>query len=565
MSEESKKFKILYFGDDLGYFHLIQKEVKRHYDSLSPEFHQMNQDDPNKIQSSIQDILAFNPDILIIDLAKNDKEKLHLIRIYNRLDLFKKAIVVSITDIRQEDYLIQESIVSSVPLIHVKNDDIYSVVYSFMYAYSADAVNEHKFVNAKLANEKFEVNYQMKVSKFSSENIAFETSLLMDEGQEVKVSTHWHDNAFFESDVIKISSKKLKDRYYNSKYYYKAELEYSPELNLEHLDEEEDIVQIDKKKQEKEDLDRRVKVKLDRWIRQNISMTKPKKIKVLVIDRKLTIFNSEISTDNFNYTFRVQPHLDNLESVMRRVDPQIIVFNLEKKNSIEDEEPSDRDKLIAAVPPLNSERFNDLSEVNHLIKYITKEMDHKPFIICFNGPYKNDDLQMKMKYNQIMATKDEYDINLLLRFCQKLESKINSFVSLEKIIIPKEDKKSIGEIKQHIKLVSISECDAVISSDYEIQPFTVLRVHLPCEFLLTVLPEAKNNLPDTYFAVVSGITEKNKMELRQYINSIFFRALEEQKEQEKKEFEEKKKQALAEKQGAADADNPEEEDPEAAS
>ncbi|MDA8793073.1 hypothetical protein N9N67_07500 [Bacteriovoracaceae bacterium] len=557
MSEENKKFKVLYYGDDLGYFHLIQKEVKTKYESLEPEFDQMNQDDPTKIQSSIQGILAFNPDILIIDLAKNDKEKLHLIRIYNRLDLFKKAIVVSITDIRQEDFLIRESIVSSVPLIHVKNDDIYSVVYSFMYAYSADIVHEHEFVSAKLAHEKLEVNYQMKVSKFSSESLSFETSLLMNEDDRVKVSTYWHDNAFFESDVIKISSKKLKDRYYNSKFYYKAQLEYSPELKLDHLDEEEDVVQIDKKKTEKEDLDRRVKVKLDRWLRQNISMTKPKKIKVLVIDRNLTIFKSDVSTDRFDYTFRVQPHLDNLESVMRRVDPQIIVINLEKKQSIDDDEPSERDKLIAAVPPLNSERFNDLSEVNHLIKYINKKMDHNPFIICFNGPYRNDDLQMKMKYNQIMATKDEYDINLLLRFCQNLESKINSFVSLEKIIIPKEDVKSVGEIRQYIKLISISECDAVISSDYEIQPYTVLRVHHPCEFLLTVLPEAKNNLPDTYFAVISGITEKNKMELRQYINSIFFRALEEQKEQEKKDFEEKKQQAIADRQDGDESEDSE--------
>jgi hypothetical protein len=536
--------KIIYIGSDTGYMQLLATKFQEAYKMLNFEFEQLQRTAGREIQSLALYIRTEKPKLIFVDYSTKTSEMLHLVRILARLNGIIKPYIIGLVDYNQGIDPIQKGVLAGSKCVHIKSAELDAVVYdSICFAYP-ESLEEHGFATAKL-NDEVAAFAPCKVGIISRDGIRIESNFPTTVGTTYSLHNYWYNKGLIKSLEVQCASSSSEDLYYNYNYAQEFGFEFAPNFEIQDDLEPEQIQQLE---QEKEYLINDCKEKMENWIETNSDKSKPKMLKTLMIDKELNFYNDQPLSDEFPFVIRCQPYLKDVKEELLKIHPQLIVFNMEDVTSEELEANED----IAYT-------FNETRTLQFLVKIIKSVQGYNPFLIVFNSiGHDTEKLQMALNYKQIIAHKESMTPELVLKMAKLLESRLNANIQdydIPTVFLQKDHPASYSEIELSINIIACSENDIYFNSDHDLVPGTVLRINLPAPMFLTVTEIPKNsNVQCQLYAIIHGIGEVEKKELRRFINSVFFREHEEKKQVEKEEFEKVNQQAVAKKEQAiADA------------
>ena len=275
--------------------------------------------------------------------------------------------------------------------------------------------------------------------------------------------------------------------------------------------------------------------KLRKWLGENEFNSKPKFLKAYVIDKSGVFFDLKPQTDLYPYVYRIQPFIQNAKKELTNHFPQLIMYNMEY---------IEKETLEANADIAHT--YNDSRMFQHLTKTI-KEVykDNPPLIIIFNsGEYDTNYMQKVFNYPNLLAVQDVMTYEHARKMAGMLEKKITpSLPSPNKgdVYIDKNIDASYGEIEMDIDLAACSENDIFFTSDETFEVGTVLRVSLPVPMYITIMPIPEySKATGYYYGFIHGIGEDERKKLRRFINSVFFRVLDSEKQQSASQVEKRK-------------------------
>ena len=523
---------IYYFGDDEAFFKVLQGEFKAAYPHLNTSFKQFFETDSTKIQALYLKAYEDQPKLIFIDYSKNSKDYLHLARLFTRTINEEDFKIIGLLDYLSPPDVIRESILTGVKINHIKSAEILDVVYAAVKLISPKDVKDHGFATAKL-KDSVDVGILCKIGFINFEMIHFETDLMLNQNEEINILNYWSDQKIFKSDKFFVHTVKNSHLYYNFNYAVDAAITFvnAPEISPEMPDE--------RKKELSDEYDHELlknQRKLRSWIFDNLGRSLRKSVKVLIIDKELTMYKEPKATDEYDYLIRCQPFLKDIHQEINRQRANVIAYSLELRPE-------------GAAPEGN---YNDSQKLKTLIEVIkNKYDDYKPYIIVFNaGNSSSKELQQTYGYENILAYSADVSSDVLLKmaevFSKKIEAMMPSSKELaETVYLKKSSPATFGEILAQVTVLSCSETDMVFQSQRELSPYSVLHFNYPVDMYLTIFPNEKFK-GDTYYGLIHGVGEIGKKDLRHHINAIFFRDLENQKQAERDEVEKLKQAKLKE-------------------
>jgi hypothetical protein len=138
-------------------------------------------------------------------------------------------------------------------------------------------------------------------------------------------------------------------------------------------------------------------------------------------------------------------------------------------------------------------------------------------------------MQDSFGYAQLMASEQELSVDMLLKMAEALDKKLNVIGGPP---TPKEDRKvylkksnpaSIAEIVFPLTITKISETDMTLQSEIPLTEGMNLHLTYPVEMYVNVRPKKTQSKIPEYHGLIHSLGEKEKEELRRFVNTIFFR------------------------------------------
>lgn len=515
---------IYYFGDDEAYFKVFQAEFNASYGSLGVSFKRFYETTPSQIQSLYLRAYEDQPSLVLIDYSKHTNDYLHLARLFTRTINYEEFQIIGLLDYLSPPEVIQESILTGVKVNHIKSAEIFDVVYAAIKLLSPKDAKEHGFATAK-TKDQVDVGILCKIGMINHDLIHFETDLKLQQNEEVEINNYWTQQHILKSKKFFIHNIQTSHIYYNFKYSVDAAMIF---LDPPHMTDETPEERKAELKAEYDHELNKVQRKLKGWITDNLSRSQRKNVKVLIIDRELTMLHNQKPTDQYDYLIRCQPFLKDSFIELNRIRPNVIAFVLESR-------PSDAAEEVV---------YNDSKALKTVIEVVKNKFDgnYKPYIIVFRaGEGSSKELQMTYGYEQILAYGGDLSPDVLLKMAEVFSKKLAQLTPSEKelnetVYLKKSSLATFGEILTQVSVMNCSEADMIFQSTREFTPFSVIHFRHPVDMYVTIIPNEKFK-GDMYYGLIHGIGETGKMELRKYVNSIFFRDLENQKQAEKEEFE----------------------------
>ena len=535
--DEKNLPKIIYIGSDIGYWRSLSSKFSNIYTSQAFEFLDLYGKSASEIQKLIKLIRAHRPKVVFADLSQNSQEMLHVVRVLTRLNGVHKPFVMGLVDLKQSIFASQRAILSGVTCVHIKSVEQSSVVYNSMCFKFPDILIPHGFATAKL-EDSIKGRVPSTISIVSEEGIRIESNLDLSLGERYPVHTRWSEKGIVKSPNMQCASSTQEDIYYNYKYAQELGFEFVDDVVIQEGMSEDDIFALEHERK-KDLLDSQTLLR--NWIDANKQFSKPKSLKILVIDKELNFYDGEKLTDEFPFVLRCQPYIKQVKEYLRKVLPQLIIFNYEE---VSDEELELNQDI--------SFTFNDSHSLKRLVKSLRSLNGYTPYIIIFNG--RNIDtkrVQMNLNYSNIISYSEPLTTEMVLKMSIMLKDKLqdqNITFDDNTIFLDKDHSATYAELEIDMQLVAISENDLYFNSEIELDERTVIKLKKPVNMYISIAPPPQNSqVQSTYYAVIHTIGEVERSELRQFINSVFFRKHEEKKLEEKKAVEELKLKALTKK------------------
>lgn len=525
--------KIVYIGDDKGYLDTLKTRFSK-FPQLALQTLNFNATKEDSIQELFLKIINENPQIIYVDLSKNELEFLHLCRILNRVRDYYHFHVIGLIDIRLPPHIKSEAALAGNSVNHIKCGEYHDVVYDALYLAFQDSVPELNFAKADLKNEEVKAHELCKISYVHQNGLGIETDQQLNPSEKLELNSFFIKEKVITCPLIQISETNPYDLFYHFKYATILNFQYAPDLEI--LDKNNLELTAEKTKDREEAISN-AKYKFNDWIKKNKDKSKPKNVKMLIVDSQYTFFKSRPRTDKYAFVIRAIPYFKVLKNELANLLPLIIVFQFD-----------------VIVEGDNSPLKNTTEIFKSLLKVIKEFEGYNPFIISFNTPPEIPEFARMNGFSQLIASPSAIDPDIVLKMAQKVEAKYDWKSDEMKIVLPKDDPRSIGEIIQTISIITISESDIYFTTNRPIDLYTTLRVEHPAPFYFTVVAPPKGaKIANAYYGLIHTTGEEEKKKIRQYINSIFFRELEEKKKAEREEFERVQSSALAKKQTDAES------------
>jgi hypothetical protein len=515
-----------YIGDDEAYYKTLVGEFKN-LTRLQIDFERISETDEKKIQMLFIRIFREKPGCIFIDFSKNTDDYLHLVRLISRTKLEHQMIIVGLVDYLSPVEVVKEIIVTGAHLAHIKSPECYDIVFDVIKLLAPNEIGNHDFAKARV-REVWQAGLPVKIGFISEESLHFETDFKLQKDQKIHLKHGWMKKRTVPSDQMIVRKISQSNIFYHFKYSIDAELSFIDDFVPAEGMDEPTILQ---KQQEQEENILYHKKLLSKWIYENGQSSAQKRAKILIIDREFHFFDNQKRTDKHPYTLRCVPYLDDVNLELDRLEPQIIVFNLEKAE---------------ADDPKNT--MAKLTELLEIVK--NKIQDTSPFLIVFNSQHDSKSLQDSLQYSQLMSSSQDFSVELLEKIADKLESKISQGpVSREdkKVFLKKTNSASIGEILIPISVLKVSETDMIFQTDIPLTEGLNFHMTEPVEMYINVIPlKSQSKIPE-YHGLIHGLGEKEKAELRRYVNAVFFRDHDAQILAEAEEFKKLNEAKLLEK------------------
>lgn len=329
------------------------------------------------------------------------------------------------------------------------------------------------------------------------------------------------------------------------------------------------------------------------WVVDNMQdFNLEKKTKVLVIDKGMRIFSLSHDMDyRKKYSFRCFTSFDDNFKNVLKIRPSIIVLQLLsevtpnedqilekvlekiKDDEIKHEFAEDWEKkryteLVEKIPELQKE---EISNVGKLVSAIKAQQDYSPIIVLFNCFWQTSkSLQESFMYPMIVTYGDtlnmEVVVNLADIYEKREDEKLSELIKNKILQLKKRDPKkygrlnesdfkekkyfikksnalSYGSIKNKILLTLMTESEVRFHSEVEL-PMKTYRLEYPMPMSINLVPiqDGKDFLDEKgskiYRGIIHSISENDKKVLRQVVNDILFRPLNEKRAKEQEEFKE---------------------------
>lgn len=499
----AKKHLIFYLGDDEAYFKTLQREFKT-ITKMDAEFKHFFEAEESKIQSLFVKVSKLLPDLVFIDYSKETQDYLHLTRLISRTPLEKKIITVGLMDILTPHEVLAESISAGVSLAHIKGSDAFDAVYDSAKILSPEDKLQHGFATAKF-KEDILAGAPAKVGYIEQDGIHIETDFPVSKGDRIRLKTHWTESKIFPSQEVFVKNSSTKNLFYQFKQNADADFvfvdEFVPPEGME-------AGEIRDKIEERKESIKHYRGELHRWIDDNLSRSLEKKAKVLVIDEEFTFYQDQKRTDKHPYTIRCIPFLKSPQEELSRLGPQVIAVALDPEE----------------VKGKNNEAM--LINLAGVIK--TQFADLHPFLVIFNTKLSSKEYQCILDYGHVMTTQATFSVEVLVRMAEIFENKMKNAKVIgvkesEKVFIKKTNAASNSEIMVSINLTKLSETDMFFETDAPLKEGMNLHITQPVEMYVHVVPVKGQGKVPEFYGMIHAIGEKEKKELRRFINSVFFR------------------------------------------
>lgn len=493
-----------YFGDDEAYFKTLVGEFKK-YSVLQVEFKKVFESEEAKIQSLFSLINRSKPQCVFIDFSKRSHDYLHLARILTRALKNKNTLIIGLLDYLSPPEVMFEGIATGVALNHIKSAEVFDVVFSVLRLLGAQSSIRQTFATAKY-EETIEGGIPLKVGYVNHSGIHIETDLKFEIGEKIRIDHYWQKKRIVPSSEFVVKDISQRNIYYHFDNAVDLDFQFIDELDLtEELSPEE----IQQKKQDREERIHYQQRILEKWLKENSTLSLEKKAKVLVIDRHFSFYNMQSRTDKHSYNIRCIESLGDIGPTIERYSPQVIAYALD----LDDDSPS-----------MNTEK-----ELSLLAKGLKLKMgEDLPFLVIFNSQKNSKTLQEELDFPHIVASESDVSVELLLRmadvFEKKLLSKIPKLKKPDTVFIKSSNEASLAQFLVDITIRKLSEVDMTFESSRELMVGTNIRLTKPVEMFINVQESSDTNNKQTFYnGVIHCIGEVEKKELRKYVNSVIFR------------------------------------------
>ncbi len=527
------KLLFYYLGDDEAYFRSLQSEFKKHV-KTPIVFQRFYESTESKIQALFLKIYTNKPQCVFIDFSKQTQDYLHLSRLLSRTPLDHQLLTVGLVDLLSPSEVLKEGIATGANLAFIKSAEIFDVIYSTMKICAPEGIGEHGFATSELSDE-METSYICKIGFVTETGIHIETDQVMNKGDRLVFNHYWLKKKVVPSRYLIVTEATGENLFYQ--YKMSADLDfvfvddYIPPPDMNENDKQERLKERDHKIVQHKKL-------LKKWIDDNMISSLEKKAKILVIDSEFRIYQDHKRTDKYPYTIRCVSTLTDAKQDLERAKPQVIAFQLDEGENGKN----------------NLEVLKKLS-----LSLMSGQANSGVYIIVFGCTLSSEELQSALQYKSALAHNENLSADLLIKISDLLQKKMTQNEAKlkpqtppqKKFFINKTNRASIGEIVKTIKLLKLSETDLILQSEMPLPAGTNLIFTKPVEMIVNVFPNPKptGKLPES-IGLIHGITETNKKELRRFINSVFFRDHDAQKQAESDEYTKLNEQKLHERLSA---------------
>ncbi|MBT7608863.1 MAG: hypothetical protein HN576_03850 [Bacteriovoracaceae bacterium] len=598
--EQDEARVIIFLGDDNSYWSIIKARVTQKCAGKPTEFHSIKLATATNYQVLFLETLRLKPNIIFLDFSSNLEFTLKLAHMLNRENLLKSCPVIGLVEKKEN---IVDCLFSGVEVVHVKCGEYHDIIYDAFYMAFPGETEAPNFAKAEFERDAT-LNCDFRIGFITPKSVHAEGNVKIDGDTALTLETDIPIKLVPSNKYICKENTDF-NLYFDYKYNYEFQFIYvdEPEFNddeleerLEGLDENQRILII---KTTKENIRQSVldykgrltktKKDVNNWIVDNMDRVKPKKTKILIIDKELRfIYNPSQILGNLTYTIRIQTSLTEELRDIKVLRPDIISFQFLDLNSIKQEiETLFEDGLKEDGTPYGIEELNIIKEqqlkdkvddaesaaldqLSLILKTIKTLDGYKPFIILFNcHSYSSQSIQESFKYPFVIVNKNEIDIDPIMNMASMLEKrndkKISDLISSKVEMLKKSDpkkykkltrqdieekkyfisnKNSLSKISTSFPIVlkSMTESELSFTSHFEFALGTY-RLDFPTNMSIRIVPIDGNNYEvdgknKIYHALIHSVGEEEKKKIRQFVNEIFFSELNQKRIAEEQAFKE---------------------------
>jgi len=524
----AKKKCVVYLGQDFAYLKNLKDRMTTSYEDTEFDFKEFFVESPEEVHLLVLDVMGVKADFIFIDYATFPEEMLQLASMFRRQAMFENIAVVGLQDYLADYHFFRRSIIAGVKINHIKSGEIQDVVFdAYMLGFPGEA-KKPSWAEGDV-NDRFKASFASRLGYITPDYMHIETNCEYKEGDVIEMKTCLG----FDLGTQKFTVTRVIEE---NMYYH---FEHSYDLNYEFSEDESEA----KKKMKK----------LKEWISYANDMSKPKRTRILIIDRYLSFFE-QITEAISNYPFSIRFHEaldDKIPRILKRTKAGIIAIEYEAKPPVAKLKEGEEKKSDIIEEEKEPPTIQDT--ITKLVENINEIEGYTPFIMLYNASIKSEELQKVANYPKIMVDNSHIEFkkiaNVAISYGDKKARKLThspdrSFAAKEqRVYFAKSSERSHLIQFIEVLILKMSETAITFDSDMKIPDYTPIEFTHPVRFYATVIPPAggestaaTSDLKYNYYALVNAIGEEDKKTLRQFINTLFFKEKNAAKKKDLEEF-----------------------------
>ncbi len=573
-----KNKRVLYIGDDRGYWQALENRFRTTYEHVEFEFDNYPIFSSDLVNTKLVELMELRPSFIYIDLSKENKQMFQFSLYLKRIKFLRQIPLIGLTDNPKH---IEEALLQGFDFVFLKGAEMHDVVYHpYMLRYPKEASKKH-FALAKSSSEST-LKEVMRIGYFGEDYLHVECDSRFNVGDVLKIDTVI-PSEYNKCNLFTVKNRSVKDLYYNYKYSYdlsvnflhdlsEPEFEMDDAMSIEDKDEREKEVARIKQDQEQRISDheiqlRNIKKKYKDWVVYNKDSKVAKVTKILIVDEFLDFLaTEERKLDSFPYTVRVQTGFDDQFDQINKYLPNLIVYQIPFADIDEDLDLTEEEKN-----EIISKNENSMTEFfSKLVSKVNKIEDYSPFIIIFNcNTFSSKAFQDTFRYELILTNSGPINFDIILQMAKVFEKKqtekfeghiknkiielrkedpskygrltMNDFIE-SKYFISKTNELSRAYFEHSIEMTGISESEIFFNSKNELE-LGSYYVDYPFKMMIKLIPQGEEkfivdgeNLK--FKGLIHSIGEEEKKELRRYVNEVYTEHKSKEREEEEQNFKE---------------------------
>jgi hypothetical protein len=504
------KLKVKYIGNDNHYWSDLQKRFIDLYPDKEFQFSQRTVDSTFDPIDEYLITYKEQVNIMYIDFTDEATKLVYFTKLYNRNNVTRLTSTVGLYLFPQQKNILHMSYLAGVRIHHYKTPERKDVVYDPMALLNTDLPVKPKFFRVN-KTQHMNIFQQMRIGYMDSEKIHVETNCPLQMNELIKTNNHLLMDVA-PSKRFLVTDFGDSGLYYGMRYWADLAHTYNgdqlfisrdyPYLDYMYFDDRRDEYEGDFHELQ-ESLDsyhRKLRVgkePVEHWVSVHQDGVRPKPLKVLAIDESMAVAEQLKSHGPVDYALNIQPHLTQDRYQIKRTYPHLICIQY------------DEDR-------------NNEAEIEEIFKAIKRLPDYDPFFVIFGVEWEAQSLRDQYNYPHVMPFKENLDFDEINLLANRLILSLPPDIHGDRVYFSSDQMENVIEAIREVELVGLTESVIYLRASFVIPMYTVFKTDFPVPMMLTVVPHRENSSmaqPGVYRALINGISEQSKKELRRFINS----------------------------------------------